>query len=168
MAGLTRWQRGRPGGSTAPEPRLIRYPGTESAPEQTAEATGFHRYWFHLNEDYPSLSVYTFYKQQLESEGWRPVNEGQPQWNRREGKDKSGDLFRATWTSANGLFQLDLEMVSPVQMAQSEGTRTETRQPGLDIFVTMQRTLLPPGIATPLPKPKREPGAPSGPEIQVR
>jgi hypothetical protein len=162
MAGLTRWQRSRPH-SPAAQPPLIHYPGTESAPEQTAEATGFHRYWFHLDEDYPSLSVYSFYQQQLQSEGWRPFGEGQPQWTRREDKNTSSDLFHATWISPNGLFQIDLEMVSTVKVTQEDAARTEHRQPGLDVFVTMQRVLLP-GIATPMPEPQRT----ARPQIQVK
>ncbi len=167
MAGLARWQRSRPVSPAAAEPPLIRYPGAESAPEQTADPTGFRRYWFHLNEDYPSLSVYNFYKQQLEGERWRPLGQGQPQWVRREDRDVSRDLFRATWISANGLFQIDLEMTSTVQVTKHDDTRVEQRQPGMDVFVTMRRALMP-GITTPIPEPNPQREPPSGPQIQVK
>ena len=167
MAVVGRWQRGRAGERVTAEPQLIHYPGTESAPEQTSPSLGFRKYWFHLNQDYPSLSAFSFYEQKLEPGGWRLLGQGQPQWFRRVDKDAARDLFRATWIPPNGLFQLDLEMMSTVKLTQHEGgTETEERQPGMDVFVTLRRALFP-GVVTPVPE--SESGAtPPRPQIQVK
>lgn len=168
MSLVSKWQRTSAAGKVTIEPQLVHYPGTESAPEQEAPNLGFRKYWFHLGEDYPSLSVYTFYQRKLEPDGWKLLREGAPQWIRRYEKKEALDLFRATWISADGLFQLDLEMMSTVKLiAHEDGEPTEKRQRGIDVFVTLRRVLLP-GIAAPVPGAPLEKAVPAGPQIEVK
>jgi len=163
MVALARWQRGKAGEKTWSEPELVHYPGAESAPEQTVPNLGIRRYWFHLSEDYPSQSVFGFYRKMLEAEGWRRVGENPPTWVRRQSKDEIWDGFDASWTDPKGLFQLDLQMVSQVRLARHEGSEpTERREPGIEVFVTQRRALFP-GFALP---PQRS--APPRREIEVR
>lgn len=164
---ISKWQRGRAGERVTNEPALIHYPGTEAVEEQTASTTGFRRYWFHLNEDYPSLSVYQFYKNKLEADGWKPVGQSPPVWVSRPDKNATSDLFRATWVDRKGLFQFDVEMVSTMtETKRAGGATSKDRKPGIDVYVTIRRVLLP-GITFPQPETKPE-GTPRGPEIQVK
>lgn len=164
---LSKWQRGRAGDRVTNEPAFVHYPGTESVQEQTASTTGFRRYWFHLNEDYPSLSVYRFYKSKLEPDGWRAVGQSPPNWVSRPDKSATSDLLRATWIDKQGLFQLDVEMVSTVTATkQPDGTTVKARKPGIEVYVTMRRVLLP-GVTFPQPETRPE-GTPQGPEIQMK
>ena len=143
---LGKWQQSRAGQKAAAEPQLPRYPGTESLPEQTSPNLGFHRYWFKLNEDYPSLSAFYFYQNELEPDGWRLAGEAQPRWVRQKDKDQWRDLFRATWLDPKHLFQIDLEMMSTAKAVGQVGQVSnlpEEREPGLQVYVTLRRTMLP-------------------------
>lgn len=162
VVGLGRWQRSRPRDAVA-EPDLVHYPGTESAEEQTSANLGFRRYWFHLNEEYPSQSVFYWYQNELQPDGWRLMGRGLPQWMRKRDRNRVADVFRATWVDRRGLFQIDLEMASPITVTEPEmGQPTEERQPGLEIIVTLRRTLLP-GLVLP-----QEEAQPKRDEIEVK
>ncbi len=141
---LTRLQRsGRPGPTSA-EPRLVHYPGYEDVEEQTTENLSFRKYWFTLNEDYPSKSVYYFYKNLLEPQGWQPAFRGEPGWTRRMEKERARDLFHALWISPDRLFQLEVRMMSVAKLVTADGTViAEEREPGIQVFVTQQRALHP-------------------------
>lgn len=143
MIALGRWQRGRRGGAAA-EPKLVHYPGTEGVEEQRVPNLGWHKYWFTLDEDYPSKSVFHFYQNRLESEGWRLAESGEPQWYRRKGKEEDEDLFRTSWISADNLFQIDLDMVSTVKVRREGGAVVgEDRKPGITVYVTLHRVVGP-------------------------
>jgi hypothetical protein len=151
MIALGRWQRGRRGGGAA-EPKLLHYPGTESVREQTVPNLGWRKYWFALDEDYPSESVFYFYQNRLEPEGWRLAIPGEPQWYRRKGKGEDQDLFRASWISPNNLFQIDLDMVSTVKVRREGGAVLgEDREPGITVYVTLHRVIGPALLAPPVP-----------------
>ena len=163
MAGLARWQRSRAVQRVTTEPELIHYPGTEGAEEQTSPNMSFRKYWFKLNEDYPSLSVFYFYQKQLEPKGWKLMTKGAPAWVQQQEKDKLVDVFRAVWMDPKGLFQLDLEMASTVRLAKHDlGMETQDREPGIKVYVTLRRSLLPGMLMPP------EEAAPSRGEIEVR
>lgn len=149
LYGLARWQASRPGGRPAgsepgSEPRLIHYPGTEGVAEQTSLNIGLRKYWFRLDEDYPSKSVYYFYRNQLEPRGWRRLGEAEPKWVRRLDKGAARDLFQAVWVSPDNLFQVELQMMSVVhQVKEREPASRERREPGIQVFVTQRRALHP-------------------------
>ncbi len=143
VLGISGWQRTRPPGARA-EPQLIRYPGTEQAPEQTSPNLGLHKYWFQLNEDYPSKSVYYFYQSQLAPQGWKQIGTGEPKWVRVIDGGNARDLLEATWVSRDNLLTLQLQMMSSVRPAKDERAfAAEEREPGIQVFVTLQRTLHP-------------------------
>lgn len=165
MAGLAKLQRSRAAENVSVEPKLIHYPGTEGVEEQTSSNLGFHKYWFQLKEDYPSLSVFYFYQKQLQPEGWKLVGTAAPNWVQQESKDELLDIFRATWLGPKGLFQLDLEMMSTVKIVPHEvGTATEQREPGIKVYVTLRRAMFP---GFPMPQQDQEPTRPPG-EIEVK
>jgi hypothetical protein len=61
-----------------------------------------------------------------------------------------------------GLFQIDLEMMSTVVVGKSEvGEETQARKPGMEVFVTLRRTLVPGFVLPPEEAPRRD-------EIEVR
>jgi len=147
---LTRWQRETIPTSDVREPELIHYPGTEGIEEQTSENLGFRKYWFTLNEDYPSKSVYYFYANQLEPEGWRPLHQAEPRWVRQTWKKDMRDLFQAVWVSPDSLFQIELEMMSVLHpIEQGKMTVGSEREPGIQVFVTLRRSLHPSIILEP-------------------
>jgi hypothetical protein len=145
LFGLAKWQRGRPAGSgPGAEPQLVHYPGTEGVTEQTSTNVGLHKYWFRLNEEYPSKSVYYFYQNQLESKGWKRLGKGEPTWARLPEKDAARDLFQAVWVSPDNLFQVELQMMSVVhQVREGETASREEREPGIEVFVTQRRAVHP-------------------------
>jgi len=139
---LSKWQRSQP--PEVNEPELIHYPGQEDAPEQTSQSIGMRRYWFTLDEDYPSQSVYQFYQGEYRKQGWQPVGRGEPQWFRRTEGGNLYDLFHAMWLSPNRLFQVELQMKSEVKPTKERGeTVSEERMPGIEIYVTQRRALSP-------------------------
>ncbi len=155
---LNRWHRSskpEPGGT---EPVLVHYPGYEDVEEQTSANLGFRKYWFRLNEDYPSRSVYYFYRNLLEPEGWQPLARGEPQWVRQTTKREARDLFEAIWVSPDRLFQIELEMMSEVKLVtEGDALVLEEREPGIQVFVT-QRRALHPGIILQRQPPEGERG----------
>ncbi len=158
----SRWQgRGvEATGKNAPE--LVHYPGTRDVEEQHSENLGFRKYWFTLNEDYPSKSVYYFYRDELEPKGWVPLHRGEPAWVRQFAKDEARDVFLAMWGSPDNLFQLQLDMMSTAKRVDEDGVQpSEEREPGIEVFVTLQRTLHP-GL---IMRPKTPAGRP-GVEIE--
>ena len=158
----SRWH-GKVGGANGERaPALVHYPGTESIEEQTSENTGFRKYWFTLNEDYPSKSVYYFYKNELEPKGWVPLHKGEPQWVRQVAKNEARDVFQGMWGSPDNLFQLQLDMMSVSRPADEDQPLSgEVRDPGIKVYVTLQRTLHP-GL---IMRPKAPAGRP-GVEIE--
>ncbi|MFB3881121.1 MAG: hypothetical protein ACE149_07650 [Armatimonadota bacterium] len=142
LAGLARWQRGRAAPATA-EPQLVHYPGTENVAEQTSANLGLRKYWFRLEEEYPSESVYRFYRDQLEPKGWRPIGAVAPQWVRRSEKDVTRDLFATGWISPDGLFHIDLQMMSVVHPAKEGSASGEERERGIRVYVTLRRSAPP-------------------------
>lgn len=160
---VTRWHASRVPKGAGVAPELPHFPGTESIQEQESENLGWRKYWFTLEEDFPSTTAYQFYQKELSGQGWRPVPEGEPQWVRQETKDEARDLFQATWLAPNRLYRVDLEMMSVVK-ERREGGRVvgETREPGIKVFVTLQRVLDPALLFAP-----SEPEAGKG-EIEVK
>ena len=157
LIAVMKWQQRAAHGRPEVEPALLHYPGTESTQEQTSRNLGLRKYWFRLNEEYPSKSVFYFYQRSLEPKGWTPVAEGEPQWFRRESKEEAHDLFRATWLSPDRLFQFDLEMDSVVKVTGHEGGAvTEEREPGILVYVTQRRATMPSFlIPSPAGQPRR-------------
>jgi len=156
MAGLARWQRSRAVKQVAVQPELPHFPGTEAVQEQTVPNLGWTKYWFTLNEDYPSKSVYYFYRKELEPQGWRRIPAAEPQWYRMESGEEARDMLRATWLAPNRLHQIDLEMVSVVELEREAASVVgETREPGIRIYVTLRRVLMP-GLLRP-PQPTQPP-----------
>lgn len=140
---IARWQR-ESGKANRGEPPLLHYPGTENVPEQTSPNLGFRKYWFKINEDYPSKSVYLFYQRELNQRGWRRLGRSEPQWMRLATDDTARDMMGAMWVSPDNLFQLELQIVSTVKaIKQGKKTVGEERQPGLEVFVTLRRALSP-------------------------
>ncbi len=138
---LAKWQRGRVAASA--EPELVHYPGTEGVQEQTSENLGLRKYWFLLDEDYPSKSVYHFYRDEYGKKGWRTVSPREPQWYRRSEGGKFYDLS-ATWVSPDRLFQVELQMKSEVTPMERGGEVIgEERAPGIEVYVTQRRVLVP-------------------------
>ncbi len=128
-------------------PRLLHYPGTESRPEQTLPTLNLRKYWFALPEDYPSLTVYDFYQRELTARGWRPLSPATPTWQRqldRKDETKAHDLFDTTWISPDRLYQLRLQLLAEVTLTR-DGDRitAEQRRPGLQVYVTQQRSISP-------------------------
>lgn len=159
---LTKWQRSTRARQAAAEPELIHYPGTEDIEEQTSENLGFRKYWFHLDEAYPSLSVYHFYRNRLESSGWRPLTSGEPGWIRQSAKDKGYDICRAVWLSPDRLFQIEVEMKSEVDLLRRDGEVVdEDREPGIEVYITQRRSLHPAMMLQPTPR------EPRGGEIEL-
>jgi len=157
-----RWQgrAERAGGKSTPE--LVHYPGTENIEEQHSANLGFRKYWFTLNEDYPSKSVYYFYSNELEPKGWMPLHRGEPRWVRQVAKNEARDVFQAMWGSPDNLFQLQLDMMSVAKpVDEGEPLSGEAREPGIEVFVTLQRTLHPGLIMQP-----KAPTARPGVEIE--
>ena len=145
LFGLAKWQGGRPAGSApGAEPQLVHYPGTEGVTEQTSANIGLRKYWFRLNEEYPSKSVYYFYQNQLESKRWKRLGKGEPTWARLVEKGSARDLFQAEWISPDSLFQVELQMMSVVhQVREGETVSREEREPGIEVFVTQRRAVHP-------------------------
>lgn len=147
---VSHWQHRAPRSS---EPKLIHYPGTESVTEQVVPNLGYHKYWFHFNEEYPSIRVYQFYRNALAAEGWRFVWGEEPRWQRHTEKGKVQDLFMAGWVSRDGLFEITLQMLSEVKVKTDDGdVVSEERAPGMDVYVTMRRALAPWGLWEEKPK----------------
>jgi hypothetical protein len=141
LYGLAKWQGSRQAGS---EPQLVHYPGTERVTEQTSANIGLHKYWFRLNEEYPSKSVYYFYQNQLEPRGWKRLGKGEPTWARLSERESARDLFQAVWISPDSLFQVELQMMSVVhQVKEGETASREEREPGIEVFVTQRRAVHP-------------------------
>jgi hypothetical protein len=144
VIGVSHWQRRA---SPPREPKLIHYPGTESVTEQVVPNLGYRKYWFHLDEEYPSTSVYRFYRKALAAEGWRFAWGEEPRWERRMEKGKAQDLFMAGWVSRDGLFEITLQLLSTVKVTSDDGdVISEERAPGMDVYVTMRRVLVPWGF----------------------
>ncbi len=155
---LSRWHRSSKPQPAATEPVLVHYPGYEDVEEQTSPNLGFRKYWFRLNEDYPSRSVYYFYRNLLEPEGWEALSQHEPQWVRRATEKEVRDLFQAIWVSPDRLFQIELEMMSEVKLVtEGDTVLSEEREPGIQVFVTLRRTLHPGIMLQPRP-----PGGESG------
>lgn len=155
LLALGKWQQRQAPERVGAEPELVHYPGTEGIQEQLAPNLGFRKYWFRLNEDYPSKSVFYFYQNEMGAKGWQLVSGGEPQWRRRESKDEIADLFHATWLSPDRLFQLDVEMVSRVKLTrQGPEMANEEREPGIRVYVTLRRVSMP-GLM--VPGPPKEP-----------
>lgn len=163
MGLLGRWQASRDQRRGA-EPELPRYPGTEAVEEQTSPSIGLRKYWFRVEEDYPSDSVYRFYRRELEARGWRLVGgDTRPGWTRQRQGEELLDVFRATWVDAKGLFQVDLEMTSTVRQREGDlGQLIQERDPGMKVYVTMRRVLIP-GLG---PPPDRSAPHESGVEVE--
>ncbi|HUU53757.1 MAG TPA: hypothetical protein VMY87_02465 [Armatimonadota bacterium] len=144
LVAVARWQgRGERAGAGR-RPELMHYPGTEAVEEQHSANLGFRKYWFTLNEDYPSKSVYYFYRNELEPKGWTPLHRGEPRWVRQVAKKESRDVFQAVWGSPDNLFQIQLDMMSVVKpVREGEPLSGEEREPGIEVFVTLQRSLHP-------------------------
>lgn len=125
-------------------PPFLHYPGYERVPEQTIPNLGSRKYWFTLRESYPSLSVFHFYDQALRARGWRPLWKTEPAWQRTSRDDTRQDGFSAMWVSRDRQYQLQLQMQSTVKVLR-EGERvvSETRRPGIQVWVTMQRSVGP-------------------------
>jgi hypothetical protein len=141
---LSRWQ----GGDRGPE--LIHYPGTEDVPEQTSAAIGWRKYWFDLDEEYPSKSVFNFYRAELGSRGWQLLGGGEPKWTQRRVKGETYDVFYAVWVSPDRLFQIELQMKSAVAFVESGGRVVgEERAPAIQVYVTLRRALDPGVIMQP-------------------
>lgn len=149
MGMLGRWQASRDQ-RRGSQPELPRYPGTETAEEQTSPSIGLRKYWFRVAEDYPSDSVYRFYRRELEGKGWRLVrNATRSGWTRQRQGEVLLDVFRAIWLDAKGLFQVELEMTSTVRQREGDlGQLVQEREPGMKVYVTMRRVLVP-GLAPP-------------------
>lgn len=144
LAGLVRWQQGAAQRKLSNEPELIHYPGTDGIPEQTSVNLGLRKYWFVLHEDYPSESVYLWYKNELEQRGWRPAFAGQPQWRRDVSGKEAKDIFQAMWISPDNLFQYEVELLSIARPAdENNPLMGEQRDEGIQVFVTLRRALHP-------------------------
>ena len=167
VAGLSKWQQWQAAretevGVAVVEPELPHYPGTEDIPEQTSPALGWRKYWFELDEGYPSKSVLYFYRNELEQDGWRLLGPGEPVWYRRESPDEVRDLLQAVWLSPDALFQIQVDLVSVVERVMHDGEPVgEHRQPGMYVYVTLSRAMMPMLIR---PGPQRPP---SRSEIEV-
>jgi hypothetical protein len=137
MIGLSHYQSAR-------IPPLLHYPGTESVKEQLVPNLGWRKYWFKLDQDYPSTAAYDFYAKALVPKGWWLANRVAPGWYRKDEKGKVSDVFTATWVSPDRIYQVDLQMASIVH-PKREGKRviSETRDPGLLVYVTMRRSMGP-------------------------
>lgn len=158
----SRWQGRGVEATSENAPALVHYPGTENVEEQTSENTGFRKYWFTLSEDYPSKSVYYFYRDQLEPKGWVPMQRGEPRWVRQSAKGEMRDIFLAMWGSPDSLYQLQIDMMSVAKpVDEDEPLSGEVREPGIEVFVTLQRTLHPGLIMRP-----KEPARRQGVEIE--
>ncbi len=137
--GLAAWQRrSQPLG-----PPLLHYPGTESVTEQTVPTLASRKYWFQLREDYPSLSVFTFYQQALAARGWHSTWTVTPTWQRVPGEGQANDVFEAAWISPDRVYQLQLQMVSTVTVTKAGESTTEVRQPGIKVYVTQMQSVGP-------------------------
>jgi len=157
VVGLSRWQQSHHAARPSAEPDFPHFPGTEGVAEQTSPNLGWRKYWFHLNEDYPSKSVLNFYQQEMATGGWRLVGSQLPQWHRRNGDEEAYDVLEATWVAPNRLFQLDLQMLSRVALVrQAEEVVSEDRAQGIEVYVTLRRVLAP-GLIVPqaAPSPPR-------------
>jgi hypothetical protein len=144
VVAVSHWQRRAP---RRGEPKLVHYPGTESVTEQEVPNLGYRKYWFHLDEEYPSTRVYQFYRKALAAQGWRFAWGEEPRWERRTEKGKAQDLFMAGWVSGDGLFEITLQMLSTVKVTTADGdVIAEERAPGMDVYVTMRRSMLPWGF----------------------
>jgi hypothetical protein len=151
LLALGKWQQRAQARRTAAEPELVHYPGTEGVKEQTSPNLGLRKYWFRLDEEYPSKSAFYFYKNELEPKGWRLVSQGEPQWHRRESEDEIQDLFHATWLSRDGLFQLDVDMTSLAKASRRDDeVISEDREPGIRVYVALRRVSMP-GLLMPRP-----------------
>lgn len=160
---LSRWQAARRPDLARQEPELVHYPGTEGVAEQESENLGWRKYWFTLDEPFPSTSVYEFYRNEMERRRWRLVPGRAPTWVRQESREGARDLFHATWLSPDRLYQLDLDMVSLVRQRRESGrVVSETREPGIRVYVTLRRVVMPGLLLPPV-----EPEAGRG-EIEVR
>lgn len=154
LLALGKWQQ-RQAPSRAAEAELVHYPGTEGIQEQLSPNLGFRKYWFRLNEEYPSKSVFYFYQNEMGAKGWQLVSGGEPQWRRQESKDEITDLFDAMWVSPDRLFQLELEMASHVKLLRNGSDMpSEEREPGIRVYVTLRRVNMP-GLM--VPGPPKEP-----------
>jgi len=157
---LARWQKSAPQAGGRTEPQLIHYPGTEGVPEQTSLNLGYRKYWFTLDEDYPSKSVYYFYKNQLEPKGWQALTSADPDWVHRNMGNEGRDLFQATWLSPDRLFELTVDMMSVSrQVDKKDPSLGQTRDPGIQVFVTQRRSLNPAAVMQPR---EPEPTDPAG------
>jgi len=163
LVAVSRWQAHRPPKGAGAAPELPHFPGTENIGEQESENLGWRKYWFTLEEDFPSRTVYQFYQKELGAQGWRLVPEGEPQWVRQETKGEVRDVFHATWVAPNRLYEVDLDMMSVVEVRR-EGGRVmgETREPGIKVYVKLQRVMAP-GLLFPPGGPEAGKG-----EIEVR
>ncbi len=141
VVGASQWQRRA---SRPNEPKLLHYPGTESVQEQVVANLGYHKYWFHFGEEYPSTRVYQFYRKELAEQGWRFAWGEEPRWERRMGKGKAQDLFMAGWVSRDGLFEITLQLLSEVKLKTADGDIiSEQRAPGMEVYVTLRRSMMP-------------------------
>jgi len=147
---LAAWQRRSVSARSGSEPELIHYPGTEDAAEQTSVNIGLRRYWFSLDEAYPSKSVYRFYDREYRQRGWRRSHAGEPEWYRRSESGVFYDLFHAVWVGPDRLFQVELQMKSEVKPVREGGELvTEERVPGIKVYVTQRRVIFPGAMGPP-------------------
>ena len=141
---LAAWQRRSGSARSGSEPELIHYPGTEDVAEQTSVNIGLRRYWFSLDEAYPSKSVYHFYDREYGERGWRRSHPGEPEWYRRSERGLFYDLFYAVWVGPDRLFQVELQMKSEVKPVWEGGELVaEERVPGIKVYVTQKRVVFP-------------------------
>ena len=140
MVALGKWQSRK---SVAMMPALLHYPGTESVKEQLIPNLGWRKYWFALDQDYPSTAVYQFYQNELSPKGWRRFG-ATPTWVRVPGKDQARDLFQTVWVSADRVYEIDLQMVSTVDVTtRGTAVTSEKRRPGMQVYVTLRRSMGP-------------------------
>jgi len=153
---LAKWQRSQP--PSTDEPELIHYPGREDIAEQRSQNLGMRKYWFAFEEDYPSKSVFYFYKNAYRDKGWSLTGPEEPQWYRRTEGGKAYDLFYALWLSPDRIFQLELQMKSEVTPIREGGQVVgEDRAPGIKVYVTQKRVMAPALILPPTQRGKPPP-----------
>jgi hypothetical protein len=127
-----------------PGPPLLHYPGTESVDEQQLPNLGLRKYWFTLREPYPSLRVFDFYQRELTPRGWHAAWKVAPAWQRADQGEVEHDVFSAMWLSADNVYQLQLQMNSTVDVTRKgDQVVSEARRPGIEVYVTQQRSLGP-------------------------
>jgi hypothetical protein len=129
------------------EPSIPVYPSAQNPRSRLIQPAGWQNLSFHVSDNYPSIAIYTYYRQVLTAQGYTPnPPNANPVW--KAGKtdgNKRKLVFAAQWFDAQRLRAFDLEITAIEKLDIDPATKqvvNRTVQPGLEVSCTLARKVI--------------------------